>query len=65
MLAPGHEKERRVFSFGTGAPGDLIYEATLPLAFPRAALSPATRYLQLVVFDVGASSRRVLTWELE
>lgn len=65
FLPPGHEQERRVFSFGSGAPGDLIYEATVPLGFDRAGLSPSARYLQLVVADVGAASRRVLTWELE
>lgn len=65
FLPPGHEKDRRVFSFGAGAPGDLIYEATVPLGFDRAGLSPSPGYLQLVASEVGAVSRRVLTWELE
>jgi hypothetical protein len=65
FLPPGHEKDRRVFSFGAGAPGDLLYEASVSLGFDRAGLSPSAGYLQLVVSDVGASSRRVLTWELE
>ncbi len=65
FLPPGHEKDRRVFSFGAGAPGELIYEATVPLGFDRAGLSPSPGYLQLVVSEVGAASRRVLTWELE
>jgi len=43
----------------------LLYEASVSLAFDRAGLSPSTSYLQLVVSDVGAASRRVLTWELE
>ena len=65
FLPPGHEKDRRIFSFGAGAPGDLIYEASVSLGFDRAGLSPSAGYLQLVVSDVGAASRRVLTWELE
>ncbi len=65
FLPPGHEKERRTYSFGAGAPGELFYEATVSLGFDRAGLSPSTDYLQLVVSDVGAASRRVLTWELE
>jgi hypothetical protein len=64
-LPPGHEKDLRVFSFGSGAPGDLIYEASVSLGFDRAGLSASAGYLQLVVSDVGAASRRVLTWELE
>jgi len=65
FVPPGHEKDRRIFSFGAGAPGDLIYEASVSLGFARAGLSPSAGYLQLVVLDVGAASRRVLTWELE
>ena len=65
FLPPGHEKEHRVFSFGAGAPGDQLYEASISLGFDRAGLSPSAGYLQLVVSDVGAASRRVLTWELE
>jgi len=65
FLPPGHEKDRRIFSFGAGAPADLIYEASVSLGFDRAGLSPSAGYLQLVVSDVGAASRRVLTWELE
>jgi hypothetical protein len=65
FVPAGHEKDRRVFTFGAGAPGELIYEASVSLGFDRAGLSPATGYLQLVVSDLGAASRRVLTWELE
>ena len=65
FLPQGQERDRRIFSFGAGAPDDLRYEASVPLGFDRAGLSPATGYLQLVVSDVGAASRRVLTWELE
>jgi hypothetical protein len=65
FLPPGHEGEHRIFSFGAGTPGDLIYEASVSLGFDRAGLSPSVGYLQLVVSDVGAASRRVLTWELE
>lgn len=65
FLPPGQEKDRRIFSFGAGPPGDLIYEASVSLGFDRAGLSPSAGYLQLVVSDVGAASRRVLTWELE
>lgn len=65
FLPPGQEKDRRIFSFGAGAPGELIYEATVPLGFLRAGLSASPGYIQLVVSDVGAASRRVLTWELE
>ena len=65
FIPPGQEKERRIFSFGTGAPADLIYEASVPLGFNRTGLSPSAGYLQLVILDVGATSRRVLTWELE
>ena len=65
FLPPGHETDRRIFTFGAGAPGDLIYEASVSLGFERAGLSPSADYLQLVVSDVGAASRRVLTWELE
>lgn len=65
FLPPGHEKDRRIFSFGAGAPGELFYEASVSLGFDRAGLTPTAGYLQLVVSDVGAASRRVLTWELE
>jgi hypothetical protein len=65
FVPPGLERERRIFSFGAGAPGELIYEASVSLGFDRAGLSPSAGYLQLVVSDVGAASRRVLTWELE
>ncbi|MHB8834351.1 MAG: hypothetical protein ACYC9Y_01350 [Candidatus Methylomirabilia bacterium] len=65
FLPPGHEKDSRVYSFGAGAPAGLIYEASVSLGFDRAGLTPSAGYLQLVVSDVGAASRRVLTWELE
>jgi len=65
FLPPGQEWERRIFSFAAGTPGDLIYEASVSLGFDRAGLSSSVGYLQLVVSDVGAASRRVLTWELE
>ena len=65
FVPPGHENDHRIFTFSTGTLGEKIYEASVSLGFDRAGLSPAPGYLQLVVSDVGATSRRVLTWELE
>jgi DNA-binding response OmpR family regulator len=65
FVPPAHEKDRRVYSFGAGAPADRIYEATITLGFSRGALQSPPGYLQLVVSDVGTAARRVLTWELE
>jgi hypothetical protein len=64
----GLEHERTVRAFGgelARGGGERVYEATLPLAFPRAGLASRPSYLQLVIRDVGASTRRVLTWELQ
>jgi DNA-binding response OmpR family regulator len=65
----GHEKERTVYSIGNAdfaqRGGEFVSEVTIPMAFPRAGLAPAPSYLQLVAYDLGATTRRVLTWELE
>jgi hypothetical protein len=69
VLPAGHERERTVSSVGAGdlarGRGDLVYETTLPLAFPRTGLAPEPAYLQLVARDLGTTARRVLLWELE
>ena len=63
------EKDRTLFSFSSGrlskSRKELVYEVTVPVAFPRGKLSPEAAYIQLLAFDIGATSRRVLTWELQ
>jgi hypothetical protein len=69
FLPSDMEKNRRVYSFTAGelskSRDDLIYEVTVPVAFPRRALAPRPAYIQLLAYNIGGSSRRVLTWELE
>jgi CheY-like chemotaxis protein len=69
FLPSDMEKNRRVYSFTAGelskSRDDLIYEVTVPVAFPRGTLAPRPAYIQLLAYNIGGSSRRVLTWELE
>jgi CheY-like chemotaxis protein len=69
FLPPDLEKYRRVYSFTSGdlskSRDGLIYEVTVPVAFSRAALAGNPSYIQLLAYNLGSSSRRVLTWEME
>jgi len=69
FLPPDLEKYRRVYSFTSGdlskSREGLIYEVTVPVAFSRAALAGNPSYIQLLAYNLGSSSRRVLTWEME
>ena len=62
------EEHRRIYSFTAGGLSkrdELIYEVAVPVAFLRKDLSPDPAYLELLAFNIGSSSRRVLTWELQ
>lgn len=63
------EKYRRVYSFTSGdlskSRDGLIYEVTVPVAFSRSDLAGSPAYIQLLAYNLGSSSRRVLTWEME
>ncbi len=63
------EEHRRLYSFASGdlaqSRQELRYEVSVPVAFSRSALSPSPAYLELLAFNIGSSSRRVLTWELQ
>jgi hypothetical protein len=68
FLPPDMEKHRRVYSFTAGGLSkrdELIYEVAVPVAFSRKDLSPDPAYIELLAFNIGSSSRRVLTWELQ
>ena len=69
FLPPDLEKNRRVYSFTSGdlskSREGLTYEVTVPVAFSRADLAGKPSYIQLLAYNIGASSRRVLTWEME
>ena len=68
FLPPEMEKHRRVYSFTAGGLSkrdELIYEVAVPVAFSRKDLSPNPAYIELLAFNIGSSSRRVLTWELQ
>jgi CheY-like chemotaxis protein len=68
FLPPDMEKYRRVYSFTAGELSerdDLTYEVAVPVAFSRQNLSPDPAYLELLAFNIGSSSRKVLTWELQ
>lgn len=63
------DEHRRVYSFTSGglskSRDELIYEVTVPVAFSRGSLLERPAYIELLAFNIGASSRRVLTWELK
>ena len=63
------EKYRRVYSFSSGeldkGRKELTYEVGIPVAFARGDLSPRPAFIELLAYNIGASSRRVLTWELQ
>ncbi len=69
FLPPDLEKYRRVYSFNSGdlakSREGLIYEVTVPVAFSRSGLAARPSYIQLLAYNIGSSSRRVLTWEME
>jgi hypothetical protein len=69
FLPADMEKNRRVYSFTAGelskSRSGLIYEITVPVAFSRGSLAPRPAYIQLLAYNIGGSSRRVLTWEFE
>jgi hypothetical protein len=69
FLPPDLEKYRRVYSFNSGdlakSREGLIYEVTVPVAFSRSDLAGRPSYIQLLAYNIGSSSRRVLTWEME
>jgi chromosome segregation ATPase len=68
FLPPDLEEHRRIYSFTAGGLSkrdELLYEVAVPVAFSRKDLSPDPAYLELLAFNIGSSSRRVLTWELQ
>jgi DNA-binding response OmpR family regulator len=43
---------------------EMLYQVAAWIVFPRNSLKPEPRFLQLIAYDIGATSRRVLTWEI-